>query len=38
MTSASIRDPVADHLVTPQNAALAGRKSRPFPRDYGHPS
>ena len=22
MTSASIRDPVADHLITPQNAAL----------------
>ncbi len=23
MTSASIRDPVTDHLITPQNAALA---------------
>jgi hypothetical protein len=29
MTSAPVRDPVADHLLTPQNAALPGQEHYP---------
>lgn len=32
MTSVPIRDPLADHLITPQNAALTGELQRDWAR------